>query len=65
MMTQLVVLHERAVDDGNTEVDVEQNRHRLHFANDDVAEHANEREQPFAVRASPRQLPDSALVFLA
>src|SRR5437588_683475 len=65
MMSELVVLHERAVDDGYAEVDVEQNRHRLQLAHDDVAQNAHEGKQSLAVRALATELPDAALIFLA
>src|SRR5690242_861338 len=65
VMSELVVLHVRAVDDGHTEVDVEQDRHRLQLAHDDVAENANEGEEAFAVRPPPRELSDRTLPLLA
>src|SRR5262245_20140677 len=65
MMAELVVLHERAVDDRDAEIYVEQNGHRLHFANDDVAQYANEGKQALTMSPSPRQLADGALVLLA
>ena len=55
-MAELVVLHERAVDDRHAEVDVEQDRHRLQLAHDDVAQNAHERKESLAVRAPARQL---------
>ena len=56
MVRELIVLHERAVDDWHAEVDVEQDRHRLQLTNDDVAEDANERKDSFRVRDPAGQL---------
>ena len=61
MVSQLVVLHVRAVNDRHAKVDVEQDRHCLQLAHNDVADDADEWEQTFAVGATPRQLPDGAL----
>src|SRR5215831_786685 len=48
-----------------TQVHIEQDRHRLQLADDDVAQDADERKDPFAVRAPARELTDGALVFFA
>src|SRR6266853_1060850 len=57
MVRQLIVLHESAVDDGNAQIDVEQNRHRLQLAYDDVAEDAYEWKDSFGVRHPAGPLP--------
>ena len=64
-MAELIVLHERAVDDRHAEVEVEQDRHRLELADDDVAEDTQEREDPLGVGDAPAQLAPHALPFLA
>ena len=64
VMRQLVVLHERAVDDRHAEIYVEQDCHRLQLAHDDVAQDADERENAFRVRHPPRQLAARPLPFL-
>src|SRR5512141_542376 len=64
MVRKLVVLHERAVDDRHAEINVEQDRHRLELANDDVAQDANERENSLGVRRSSRELASQSLPFL-
>ena len=65
-MRELVVLHERAVDDRHAEVDVEQDRHRLQLAHDDVAENANERERSLRCACARRaSSPTRALPLLA
>jgi hypothetical protein len=46
------------------EIDVEQDRHRLELAHDDVAQDADEGENPLRVRYSSRQLTARALPFL-
>jgi hypothetical protein len=65
VVCELVVLHERAVDDRHAEVDVEQDGDRLELADDDVREHAQEREKPFGVRAPAHHFADGALPFFA
>src|SRR3712207_7383762 len=45
-------LHERAVDYRHAEAGVEQDGHRLQLADDDVAEDADEGEDPLRVRRS-------------
>src|SRR6266550_8967173 len=64
VMRELVVLHERAVDDGHAEIYIEQNRHRLQLAHDDVAQDADEGENPFRMRDSAGQLAAGTLPLL-
>src|SRR5215208_4596423 len=64
MVHELVVLHEGAVDDRYAEVDIEQDRHRLKLADDDVAQDADERENALGVRHSPRELAAGTFPFL-
>src|SRR5262245_1374534 len=65
VMRELIVLHERAVDDRHPEVHIEQDRDRLQLSHDDVREDAEEREDPFRVRHATGPLTARALPFLA
>ena len=65
MMRELVVLHERAVDDRHAEVHVEQDRDRLQLADDHVREHAKQREDALGVGHSADPLAARPLPLLA
>src|SRR6478672_6882385 len=65
VMRQLVVLHERAVDDRHAKVHVEQDRDRLKLSHDDVREDAQEREDPFRMRYASHPFAARTLPLLA
>jgi len=64
MVSELVVLHESAVDNRNAEIDVEQNRHRLELADNHVAKNPDEWKNSLRVRHSSRKLAAQPLPFL-
>ena len=64
VMPELIVLHECTVDDRHSEVEIQQDRHGLEFAHDDVAEDAQIREDAFGVRDVARELSPHPLPLL-
>ncbi len=65
MVSELVVLHERAVDDRHAEVDVEQDRHRLQLAHDDVREDPQHRKDSLGMGGASPELAYRPLPLLA